>query len=81
VTLGAHRWHIVGMIAAQAGWPLAGGVATGLVGAQMLGHLLDGYLLGISPRDPVAYAAVLVILAGTASAAMWIPAPRRSRRC
>jgi ABC-type antimicrobial peptide transport system permease subunit len=53
-----------------------GGLLVGVVGAQVLGSVLGGYLYGLSPRDPVAYAVVLVVLALAAVLATLIPARR-----
>jgi hypothetical protein len=79
MALGARSREIVSMLMARVAWPLAGGLALGLLGAQSLGAILDSWLYGISPRDPLAYAAVLSVLAAAAVLATIFPARRALR--
>jgi predicted permease len=76
VALGACALDVLRLLAARVSWPLVGGLLVGVVGAQVLGSVLGGYLYGLSPRDPVAYAVVLVVLALAAVLATLIPARR-----
>ena len=55
------------------------GLAAGLAGAWAMRHLLGALLVGVSPVDPVTYAAILVVLAGTALLACYMPARRAAR--
>jgi predicted permease len=56
---------------------LAGiGVAIGLVAAIGLARLMKSLLFGISPLDPVTYAAVPVVLIAAAALASYLPARR-----
>jgi ABC-type antimicrobial peptide transport system permease subunit len=57
----------------------ASGAVVGLVAAFMATRVLRTMLYDLAPSDPVTYAAVVVLLAGTAVAAAWIPARRASR--
>jgi putative ABC transport system permease protein len=59
--------------------PAAAGIAVGLAGAAALSGLLRGLLYGVSATDPLAYAAVALVLAAVALAACWGPARRAAR--
>ena len=76
MVLGARARDIVRMLVARLSWPLASGVAIGLLCAQALGGVLGSRLYGLSPRDPIAYLVVLVVLTSATTAAIWIPARR-----
>jgi ABC-type antimicrobial peptide transport system permease subunit len=77
--LGARARDILALLAARVSWPLGGGLAAGLIAALAMARVLAGFLHGISPYDPMAYAAVLCVLAGAALAAAVIPARRALR--
>ncbi|HEV3201142.1 MAG TPA: ABC transporter permease [Bryobacteraceae bacterium] len=63
----------------RSGLALAGtGVAIGLVAASGLMPLMKSLLFGISPLDPLTYAAVPVVLIGAAVLASYLPARRAS---
>jgi hypothetical protein len=76
VALGAQtgelRWMFV-----RYGLTLAGvGVALGLGAAAGLMRLMESLLFGVSPLDPLTYAAAALILAAAASLASCLPAQR-----
>jgi predicted permease len=77
--LGARANQVVLLLLAGVSWPLVGGFAAGLLGAQALGAILDANLHGISPRDPMAYAIVFTVLTTTAFLALLGPARRAVR--
>jgi len=54
------------------------GVAIGLAGAVALTRLMKSLLFGISPLDPLTYAAVPVVLVAAAMLASYLPARRAS---
>jgi ABC-type lipoprotein release transport system permease subunit len=56
----------------------AAGVAIGLAAAVTLTGLMSSLLFGISPMDPVTYAAVPVVLVMAATLASYLPARRAS---
>ncbi|HSA57537.1 MAG TPA: ABC transporter permease [Gemmatimonadaceae bacterium] len=59
---------------------LAGiGLGLGVLGALALTRFLATQLYEVSVRDPAVYAACLVLLAGIAAAASWLPARRAAR--
>lgn len=56
-----------------------GGLAAGLLLAWWTSSLLEGFLVGVTPDDPVAYAAAAALLA-TGALAACLPAARRAAR-
>ena len=79
MTLGAGAREIFGMLASRLSRPLLAGAAVGLLAAQALGAVLGEYLYGISPRDPLAYVLVLVVLLLASATATFVPARRALR--
>jgi putative ABC transport system permease protein len=79
VALGARQRSVLGMVIRQGMAPAAAGIAVGLAGAAALSGLLRGLLYGVSATDPLAYAAVALVLAAVALAACWGPARRAAR--
>lgn len=69
------RWQIVreGLTMAAAG------VVLGVAGALVLTRLLGSLLYGVTPTDPLTFAAVAILLSGVAVAASAIPARRATR--
>lgn len=79
LALGAEPRSLVALVLRRS-LSLAGlGLAIGLAAALALGRLLEGLLFGVSPRDPVTFAFVALVLLLAASAAAYGPARRASR--
>jgi putative ABC transport system permease protein len=55
------------------------GVTAGVVGALVLTRLLKGFLFGVTPTDPVTFAAISVLLVALALVASYLPARRATR--
>jgi ABC-type antimicrobial peptide transport system permease subunit len=55
------------------------GIAAGLVLAFAVTRLLRGLLHGVTPADPLTFAAVAIVLTGVAALASVVPAWRASR--
>jgi predicted permease len=55
------------------------GLGLGLTGALFAGRLIETFLLGVSPRDPLILGAMLVLFSSVAWAASWLPAARAAR--
>jgi hypothetical protein len=55
------------------------GFAAVAAGALALSRLIEGLLFGVTPTDPVTYAAVAALLAGVALLACLVPAWRAIR--
>jgi predicted permease len=76
LALGAQQ-HELRQMFVRHGLMLAGiGVAIGMGAAIALSRLMKSLLFGISPLDPVTYAAVPVVLAAAAMLASYLPARR-----
>ncbi len=79
MALGAQRSRIVGMVMRQ-GMELTGaGIVLGLIGAAVLTRVMATLLFGVSATDFATFAAVPVILAGSALLASYLPALRATR--
>jgi putative ABC transport system permease protein len=62
------------------GLTLAGiGVGIGLIGALLLGRVINSFLYGVAPRDPLTFTAVALILLFVAFLATYLPARRALR--
>jgi ABC-type antimicrobial peptide transport system permease subunit len=79
MALGASRGTVLRMIIAQSAAPLCIGVVGGIAAAAGLTRLLESYLFGVAPRDPIVFIVVPILLAFVASVANAIPALRSSR--
>jgi putative ABC transport system permease protein len=55
------------------------GIAIGLVAALVVTRLMGALLFGIGASDPLTYVAIIVLLAGVAFTASWLPARRAGR--
>ena len=79
LALGARASQVTGEVVREA-VALAGiALIVGLAAALGLTRLLSGLLYEVSPRDPVTFAAVALIVAAVAVAAAWVPARRATR--
>jgi putative ABC transport system permease protein len=83
MALGADNLRILQMVLRQGAIQLAIGLAVGLGLALLLATLgaagIANVLIQISPRDPLTYAAVSVLLAVVAFLATLVPARRATR--
>jgi predicted permease len=76
MALGAEPRQVVGEVLRE-GMMLVGiGLALGLAGAWYATRLMGSLLAGVSPHEPRAYAAVILVLVAAALAANWLPASR-----
>lgn len=76
MALGAQRQAITGMFVRD-GLVLAGiGIGCGLAAAFAAMRLMKSLLFGVSPVDPVTYAAITVAVFATAWLACWLPSRR-----
>ena len=76
VALGAPRRHVLALLLTMGGRLVAIGLVTGVTASIASMRLLRSQLFGVQPADPLAYAAVIVMLAGVAMVACYIPARR-----
>jgi macrolide transport system ATP-binding/permease protein len=79
MALGAHSGQIVRLVLASNLRALLWGLVSGLAGAFGVSRLLQNMLNGVSPLDPLAYAAVFALLIIAAAAASALPARRAAR--
>jgi predicted permease len=79
MALGAQRGSVLGLILRQGARQLALGLAAGLLLAWPAARLLSGALVGVKPSDPATFTTVIILLAGVAFFACWIPALRATR--
>ena len=79
LALGAGVPHVLAMVLRR-GLVLAGtGIALGVAAALALTRTLGTLLYGVTPTDPVAFAAVVLLLLASALLASWLPARRATR--
>ena len=79
MALGAQRSSILGMILRQGMALAAAGLGVGMAAAMASTRLISGLLFGVTPTDPVTFAAVAVILFGVAGCATLLPAVRATQ--
>jgi predicted permease len=79
MALGADRVAVVRMVVRRAMVPVVVGLAVGLAAAAAGARVIDAQLHGLSPRDPIAHALVIITLFTAALLATWLPARRAAR--
>ena len=79
LALGAPATSVKNMVVRQ-GMALAlVGVVVGLGSAYLLSRFVSSFLFGVTPRDPLVFVAVPLVLSAVALLAVWLPARRASR--
>ena len=79
MALGATARDIVMLTVRQSLIPVALGLGAGIFAAMAASRILASTLHGVGPRDPATFAAVVLVLAGAAALASWLPARRAAR--
>ncbi|HEX7938370.1 MAG TPA: ABC transporter permease [Gemmatimonadaceae bacterium] len=79
VALGAQARDIIQLVASEGLRVAAAGIGLGLLIAAWASKFAAPLLFDTSPRDPLIYSLVAVVLIAVALAASWIPARRASR--
>ena len=79
VAIGASRFDILRLVSRQALSLVAIGVALGVSVALLMTRLLEGFLFGISARDPATFVLVCAALFASAAVASVVPALRAMR--
>jgi ABC-type antimicrobial peptide transport system permease subunit len=74
MALGATRADVLRLILGEGVRLIIIGGAIGLIAALVLSRSLQSVLFGVSPHDPISFAAVTALLALVALAAVLIPA-------
>jgi ABC-type antimicrobial peptide transport system permease subunit len=79
IALGARPGQIVGFILRSSSPALIVGLVVGFGAALAGSRVIESSLIGVSPLDPLAYAAVVIVLAAAAGVAVLVPASRAIR--
>jgi putative ABC transport system permease protein len=79
MAIGAGRGQVLRMIMGQALALTLVGVVIGLVGSIWAARLMQPMLYGVTPGDPLTFAAVAALLAFVAGVASLVPAVRATR--
>jgi ABC-type antimicrobial peptide transport system permease subunit len=79
MALGAQRGDVIRLVAGSGLGLVACGLAVGLVAALALTRLIDSFLYGIEPSDPLTFAVAGLVLVGVAVVATILPALRAAR--
>ena len=79
MALGAQRFHVLRMVLGDGARMMLIGVAIGGVTALGLTRWMASMLFGVTPTDPLTFAAVAVVLCGIGLCACYVPAHRAMR--
>ena len=79
MALGARASQVVRLVLGSSARAVSIGFAIGVAVSIVGARLLQSFLHGLSPLDPVAYGAVVLVLAVAGLAATYIPARRATR--
>jgi putative ABC transport system permease protein len=79
IALGAQKSDVLRLVVGQGMLPALIGMGIGIVAALGVTRLLSSLLYGVKPTDPLTFASVLLILAGVASLATYLPAQRATK--
>jgi predicted permease len=79
MALGAQAADVLRLVLRQCVWLIGGGMALGLAGALAATRLIKGFLYGVSATDPLTFMAVILLLAGVALLACYLPARRATK--
>ena len=77
--IGARRSQVVGLVLGEGARLVAVGVALGVLGALLVGRLLEALLFDVAATDPASLVAAALAFAGIAAAVCLVPAFRASR--
>ncbi len=79
IALGAEPRHVFRMVVRQGLGLSAAAILAGTLAALLLGQVMERLLFGVPARDPLTFAAVVLILLATAFVASAVPALRATR--
>jgi putative ABC transport system permease protein len=79
MALGADRGDVLRLILTRALRIVVAGVIAGLVGAAGVTRVLQTFLFGVTPTDPMAFTIVTLLLMAVGLMAAWLPARRAAR--
>ena len=79
IALGAGRREVLELVMGQALRVTVWGGVLGIAGALVAGRAIASLLYGVTPHDPLVFAAVILILGAVAAVASYLPARRATR--
>jgi predicted permease len=79
MALGADAGSVLRLVLSRGLRLTTAGIAFGAIAALVLTRLMGNLLYKVSPRDPLAYGAALIVLVGVALIACFLPARRATR--
>jgi len=79
LALGASRWDVLGLVARD-GMLLTGlGTILGVGAALAVTRLIRSFLFGVTPQDPITFAAAAILIDIVAMLACWLPARKAAK--
>ncbi|HZA36253.1 MAG TPA: ABC transporter permease, partial [Vicinamibacterales bacterium] len=79
MALGADRGAVLRLVLSRALRIIVAGLIVGLAGAAGVTRVLQTFLFGVTPTDPIAFTIVTVLLMAVGLMAAWLPARRATR--
>ena len=79
MALGADRRDVLRLVLSRAFRIVAAGLIVGLAGAAGVTRVLQRFLFGVTPTDPIAFTIVTLLLMTVGLMAAWLPARRATR--
>jgi predicted permease len=79
MALGATRRDVLRLVLSRALGVVSAGLVVGLIGAAVVTRVLQRFLFGVTPTDPVVFTAVTLLLLAVGLMAAWLPARRATR--
>src|SRR5687767_13615595 len=79
MALGAQRRDVLRLVLTRALRIVGAGLIVGLAGAAAVTRVLQTFLFGVTPTDPVAFTVVTLLLLAVGLTAAWLPARRAAR--
>jgi predicted permease len=79
MALGADRREVLRLVLSRALRIVGLGLVVGLVGAAGVTRVLQTFLFGVTPTDPIAFTIVTLLLIAVGLMAAWLPARRAAR--
>ena len=79
MALGANRRDVLRLVLTRALRIVVAGLIVGLAGAAAVTRVLQTFLFGVTPTDPIAFTIVTLLLMAVGLMAAWLPARRATR--
>jgi predicted permease len=79
MALGAERRDVLRLVLTRALRIVLAGLIVGLAGAAGMTRVLERFLFGVTPTDPIAFTIVTLLLMAVGLMAAWLPARRATR--